>query len=184
MAGVYLYHSKKPDFVGNRLYPLNAIKDRLPDVYSREVKKYCGREWLLNVTIPGLNALWNDVIHFSLMHPSLIYRSLSKTGFEHHKIAREWFEVPVEDILRQPAVIYRNTRKDRSSRIYPAAEFELVSEPRVLELSGMPERNLVYYADCFKEKTYPLLWAFAPHVLVKGELDVAGYRIFDWLEKE
>lgn len=181
MAGVFLYHIKKTGFVGERLYPLNSIKDALPEVYAREAKKYEGREWLMDVAIPGLDVRWNDVLHFSLMHPSVIFNELSAHGFTHHKVSREWFEVPVADIMAQPAVLYKNMRKDRSSRVYPASEFEAVSEARVKELSGMPARNRDYYEECFGQKSYPLLWAFAPHVLLKGSLDVSGYRVFDWL---
>lgn len=159
---------------------MNSIKDTLPEVYSREAKKYEGREWLMDVQIPGLGARWNDVIHFSLMHPAVIYSELSAQGFSHHKVSREWFEVPVTDIMALPSVLYKNAREDRTSRIYPASEFETVSESRVKELSSMPPRNRAYYAECFGQKSYPLLWAFAPHVLLNGTLDVAGYRVFDW----
>lgn len=180
MGEAFIYHCKRDGFVGSRLYPLNSIKSLLPEVYTKEAKKYEGREWLLNVSIPGLNALWNDVIHFSLMHPSLIYRTLSEIGFDHHKVRREWFVVPLKDIAGSNAVLYKNTRKDRSSREYPETEFEPVNASRVLELSGMPERNLAYYKECFSQKTYPLLWGFAPHVLFRGELDVSGYATLNW----
>lgn len=169
--------------MGNRLYPLNSLKNILPEIYQKEVRKYTGREWLLDVAIPGLNALWNDVVHFSLMHPSLIYRTLSEIGFEHHKVSREWFEVPVGDLIKAPSVLYRNARKDRSSREYPLSDFEPVKADRVRELSGMPERNLAYYRECFGQKTLPLLWGFAPHVLVRGELDVSGYRTLNWQDR-
>jgi hypothetical protein len=183
MAEVYVYHSKKPGFVGNRLRPLNALKKELPEVYSREVKKYEGREWLLDVTIPGLNCLWNDVIHFSLLHPKLIYRTLSEVGFEHHKISRDWFIVPLKDVMRSPAALYKNTRNDRSSRVDSPLDYEPVTEERVIELSGMPARNLAYYKECFEQKTYPLLWGFAPHVLLNGELDVSGYGTLNWQDE-
>lgn len=183
MSKAYIYHAKRPDFVGDRLYPLNTLKGRLPEVYAGAVKKYEGREWLLDVKVPVLNALWNDVIHFSLMHPYLICETLSDIGFEHHKYSREWFEVPVADVLKFPSIIYKNTRKDRSSRIFPESDFEPVREERVLELSGMPERNLAYYGECFADKTIPLIWGFAPHVLIKGELDISGYRTVNWMKK-
>ena len=62
MAGVNIYHVKRPDFSGTRLYPLNRLKDRLPGIYESAVKKYEGREWLMNVAIPTLGCLWNDVL--------------------------------------------------------------------------------------------------------------------------
>lgn len=180
MDQVFIYHGRKPGFSGETLYPLNALREHMPEVYAREAKKYEGREWLMSATIPGLEALWNDVVHFSLMHPSLIYQELSRQGFTHHKIAREWFEVPVTALDGRPAVIYKNTRKDRSQRDFPPHEFEPVDPRRIRELSGMPERNRAYYAECLANKSYPLLWAFAPHVLVKSRLDISGFRVINW----
>jgi hypothetical protein len=180
MGNVFVYHAKWPDFVGDRLYPLNALKERLPDVYTRAIKKYEGREWLLTAVIPVLNVLWNDMIHFSLMHPSLIYKTMSDLGFDHHKKPREWFEVPLEDVMRLPSVLYINSRDDRSKQVFPGHDFEPVSEARVKALSGMPERNLAYYKECYAGKTWPLLWGYAPHVLVNSDMRVSDYRTVDW----
>lgn len=181
--GTFVYHIKQPNFVGERLSPLNRLKDRLPSVYEYAVKKYEGREWLLQAKLPTLDCLWNDVLHFSLMHPAVIYKQLMDVGVDYSKRELLWFEVPLEHALAHPSALYRNTRKDRSSREYPESEFEPVTAERVSELSGMPERNLEYYRECVAQKTYPLMWAYAPHVLVKGELDISGYRVFDWRGK-
>ena len=134
----------------------------------------------MDATLPSLDCLWNDVLHFSLMHPAVIYKHLSDVGVDYSKRELNWFEVPLEDILIYPCALYKNTRQDRSSHEFPTGDFESVTVTRVQELSGMPERNLLYYRECVVQKTSPLLWCYAPHVLVKGELNVSGYRIFDW----
>lgn len=182
MAGTFIYHVKKAGFAGDRLYPLNSIKDRLPVVYEAEARKYQGREWLMGVKLPVLDCLWNDVLHFSLMHPAVIYEHLTEAGIDYSKRELYWFEVPLADALARPCVLYKNSREDRNEREFPAADFEPVTEARVRELAYMPERNLRYYRECAARKTYPLMWCYAPHVLVKGELDVASYRTFDWRE--
>ena len=171
---------KRPGFVGARLYPLNRLKDSLPAVYENAIKKYEGREWLMGVTLPTLGCLWNDVLHFSLMHPAVIYKHLLDVGIDYSKRELLWFEVPLADALAHPNVLYKNSRQDRSSREFPESDFEPVTAERVSELCGMPERNLRYYKECAEQKTHPLLWGYAPHVLVNGELDVSGYRTFDW----
>jgi len=74
MQEVYIYHIRRPDFIGSRLYPLNRFKDKLPAIYENAIKKYEGREWLMAAMLPILGCLWNDVLHFSLMHPGEIYR--------------------------------------------------------------------------------------------------------------
>ncbi|HNT98269.1 MAG TPA: hypothetical protein PKK31_08400 [Elusimicrobiales bacterium] len=147
------------------------------------MKKYEGREWLTRAVIEHFGCLWNDVLHFSLMHPSVIYKALSETGFGHHKVSREWFEVPLEDVLSTDSVIYRNEEegdKDGKERKLSIDEFEPVASARVKELSGMPDRNLRYYRRSFEKKRPPVMWGYAPHLLYKGELDVRSYKVFDW----
>ena len=106
----FVYHAKQPDFFGPRLFPLTTLKEKQPEIYSRVVKKYEGREWLMKLVIPPLNCLWDDVLHMSLMHPALIYRILSEMGFEHHRYQREWFEIPVADVAAR-SILYHDTKR-------------------------------------------------------------------------
>jgi len=182
MPKTFIYHRKAPDFTGGTLYPLNRLKKRLPALHENAVKKYKGREWLLNVTIPPLTCLWNDALHFSLMHPSVIYKSLLSTGFNDSDRELLWFEVPLEDTLSQPTTLYLNTRPWQEEKILINSDFKLATEGNVHELSGMPEINLQYYRDCAAKGERPLLWKRAPHLLLKGELSVTNYRVFDWRE--
>ena len=166
--------------MGERLYPLNTLKDKLPDIYKSAVEKYKGREWLLDVSIPGLDVLWNDVIHFSLMHPELIYKTLTDVGFESHKYNLTWIEIPIEDVISMPSTLYLNTRPWQDTKVLLSSDFEDITPERVKELSGMPEANLEYYRNCLRNNEMPLLWKRAPHILVKGELNISGYKTIDW----
>ena len=52
MAGkneIFIYHRRAPDFAGERLLPLNRLKGPHPGLYAEAVKKYSGREWLLDL---------------------------------------------------------------------------------------------------------------------------------------
>jgi hypothetical protein len=44
---VFVYHWKNDDFIGDVLCPLNELKKLSLDTYNRAIKKYEGREWLL-----------------------------------------------------------------------------------------------------------------------------------------
>ncbi|MDO8806455.1 MAG: hypothetical protein Q7R35_18750 [Elusimicrobiota bacterium] len=164
------------------MYPLNRLKEVHPDLHARYSKKYVGREWMNKLVIPPLNCLWNDVLHFSLTHPAMIYGILSGLGFEHHKAPREWFEVPLEDIKVDSSILYRNEEYDKDKEVRDSfgSDFEPVNPARVMELSVMPERNLNYYKSCLEKKIPPLLWGYAPHLLYKGKLEVGAYRTLDW----
>jgi hypothetical protein len=61
------YHILKDNFTGDIIYPLNQLKDIYPDHYTREIKKYEGREKLMDVRNPILNCLWNDVVQFTCL---------------------------------------------------------------------------------------------------------------------
>lgn len=182
MSKTFIYHRKSDDFTGATLYPLNRLKEHFPALYESAVKKYFGREWLLNVSVPPLSCLWNDVIHLSLMHPSVIYKSLLSTGFNHSDRELLWFEIPLEDALNQASTLYLNTRPWQDEQILYNSDFRLATEKHVRELSEMPEINIQYYRDCAMRGERPLLWKRAPHLLVKGELNIANYRVFDWRE--
>ena len=182
MSKLFIYHRKAPDFTGTTLYPLNRLKERLPAIYESAVKKYTGREWLLNVTIPPLSCLWNDVLHFSLMHPSVIYKSLLSTGFNDSDRELLWFEIPLEDTFSQPSTLYLNTRPWQDEKVLLNSDFKLATEEYMRGLSEMPEINLQYYRDCADKGERPLLWKRAPHLLLKGELDITKCRVFDWRE--
>ena len=182
MKNTYVYHRKSFDFIGDKLYSLNDIKTIHPSIYESSIKKYEGREWILDITIPPLNCLWNDVIHTSLMHPSLIYKTLNEIGLLHRKSIL-WFEIPLDDILKFSNTLYLNDRVDRDGDktiSFLETDFEPVNSNRIVELSGMPDINLKYYHECFKKSEQCLLWNYAPHLFLKGVLGVSKYRVFDW----
>ncbi|MBI2087070.1 MAG: hypothetical protein HYT69_02770 [Candidatus Zambryskibacteria bacterium] len=65
----YLYHQIPKNMFGTLLYPLNVLKETHPEIYAEHAKKYVGREQLLTATVPPLNCLWNDVLHFTAIAP-------------------------------------------------------------------------------------------------------------------
>lgn len=178
-----VYHGKRGGFVGDRIYPLNTLKKVLPEVYAREAKKYAGREWLLDVAIPGMDALWNDVIHFSLVHPRRVFSELAAAGFDYRDIEIKWMEIPLAAFSGMPAMLYLNNRIWQDSRTLLPSDFEPALPERVSELSGMPEANTGYYRECKAKGEQPLFWKRAPHLFVKGELDISSFRTFDWREQ-
>lgn len=76
----YLYHWVPKDLQGDTLFPLNTLKEKYPDLYKKEASKYVGREQIMQDVLPILNCLWNDVLHFSAVHPSLVKEALFESG--------------------------------------------------------------------------------------------------------
>ncbi len=65
---------------GNILYPLNAPKEKHPDIYEQQVSKYVGREHIKEQRITILDCLWNDVLYFSAVNPKEIKQALIEAG--------------------------------------------------------------------------------------------------------
>ncbi|UPT74966.1 MAG: HAMP domain-containing histidine kinase [Elusimicrobiota bacterium] len=60
-----LYHYVPDELVGETLYPLTRLADLHPRVAAEHALKYSGREHLMQVRLPILDCLWNDVLHLA-----------------------------------------------------------------------------------------------------------------------
>ncbi len=75
---MFVYHRVPDSLAGEFLCPLNMLRDTQPELYAQHIRKYEGREFVLSQTVPNLGCLWNDVLHFSPVHPKLIVEAMSK----------------------------------------------------------------------------------------------------------
>jgi hypothetical protein len=80
MSTYYLYHRVPKDMRGNTLHPLNQLKKVSPDIYAQKVKKYEGRLEILERKIPALDCLWNDVLHLTAVHPTVLNAAFESVG--------------------------------------------------------------------------------------------------------
>jgi hypothetical protein len=156
--------------MGDILYPLNEMKDTLPEVYKKAVLKYEGRERIMQDVIPILGCLWNDVLHFSPVHPSQVLAEFLKSGKE--LMGREYFEIPAEMFSPDKTVIYLNgelPKMDPKNWLpYDSALVEKYSE--------IPELTKAYYKEKFAKNEQPLLYAKIPHILYKGSIDTKNIK--------
>lgn len=58
---------KPKNLAEDTLYPLNVLKDRYPEQYREHAAKYDWRLELMDIVIPKLNCLWNDVLMFTFV---------------------------------------------------------------------------------------------------------------------
>src|SRR5687767_13236025 len=86
-----IYHRRPDDLFGQTLYPLNRLKDVAPEQYARQRAKYEGREALCDFRVPHLNCLWNDVLHFSPVHPAKLRELCVAVGLRWKEA--DWFEL-------------------------------------------------------------------------------------------
>src|SRR5262245_55380278 len=131
---VYLYHWVPADLRGHILYPLNQLKSIYPSLYIIEAAKYQNRESLMRVRLPILDCLWNDVLHFSPVHPSKIQQALAEAGFARKQ--RRYFKIdPLEkEFNATNAVIFLHQRINLENFQLEEADFRAFN---LTELSSL-----------------------------------------------
>ena len=167
---MYLYHFVPKKMVGTILYPLNTLRDTLPEVFKQQAEKYQGREWVKETDIPGLGK-WNDVIHLSPIEPSETRQALQDAD-------------PVKDRTWKVFCIDANTL-DKSRLIIKTivnnkGVYIPFTEENYANHCHLPSRTKAYYKQCTEEGRQILIYAYAPHVLYGGTIDIAKTEIREY----
>ncbi len=174
----FVYHHVPVNLTGSVLYPLNQLKQVYPDVAVVQLKKYQGRESLLSQRILLLNCLWNDVLHFSTVHPAKIKAAMEESG---HTIgSRKWryFEVDAAFFSPSNTVIWEYRERHRTRLLIDESEcfpFEARLLGKYTEVGKWTRR---YYAEV-KPGARVLPYVGIAHVLYKGHLNVEGVTIIE-----
>jgi hypothetical protein len=174
---IHAYHLVPRNLTGPVLYPLNELRDRLPAVYYEEIKKYTGREILLQRKIPQLLCYWNDVLHFSPVHPEKIEAALKPAGFRPSKL--KWYEIDPQEcnFNSSNTVIYISPMRDRNDFMTDESDFEPFSLERLSQLNEVPAATIEYFTKAKEQGERPLLFHHIPHILFRGSLSIDGLRV-------
>lgn len=163
----FLYHGVPDHQYGEVLYPLNQLREVFPQAYEEEVKKYHGREFILQQKLPKLRCLWNDVLHFTAVHPAEVKAALIEAGSD--DFTRKYYEIDPSLLEPEEAIIYLYKYEDTDAEIH--AKNVAVFHPNELErYTGLPAATKRYYAEEFLRGHRPLLYHLVPHILYKGTL--------------
>jgi hypothetical protein len=165
---LYLYHKVPDNLVGHTLYPLNRLKGIHPEAYAAEVKKYEWRKHIMDRTIPILNCLWNDALHFSPVHPKEIKDALGKLGFDGFKFS--FFELDAGTIDPRKAVIYKYTKQTRELQ---EDDFEPYDPDRLNLYDRLPAATSDYFRRRISKGFKPLFFYGIPHILAMDNIDVS-----------
>jgi hypothetical protein len=172
----FVYHWVPAAMVGSTLYPLNDLEQREPDVWRRERAKYDGRKHVLEVPVPPLDCLWNDVLHFSPVHPAEIVAALVAAGLQ--PLRRRTFVVDTAALDPERTVIFLN-RGDSGGERIDADQWRTFDPALLLELSDLTEPTRRYYRECAAQGTRPLLYGYLPHVLFRGPLETRDLQVLE-----
>ncbi|MDX1662911.1 MAG: hypothetical protein R3272_03895 [Candidatus Promineifilaceae bacterium] len=167
----HLYHLVPRNFEGNTLYPLNMLRNRLPEVYEAHARKYEGREMLLTRRVPLLDCLWNDVLHFSPVHPEQIRDALRAVGYEWEP--RRWFAVDPAacGFDAGNTVVYLYPARGRGDFATRDEDY-IAYDPALLEeVATLPQATAAYYAEAVAVGAPIFVFHRIAHILHRGSIE-------------
>ncbi len=180
----YIYHGVPSSFVGEKLYPLFQLKELFPQIYEKEIEKYNDhpqRKLLPFKRINPLNCVRGDVLHFSAIHPALVFKAL-KSVFPESNRSVKFFKIPIMNIDKNSAVLFDMNRPEYEfGKDDPDSVFDLIDPKNYQEIGSIPNEAILFYQewrDC-GEVGAPA-WGKIPHVFVLGSLNTAKCEIIDW----
>lgn len=166
-----LYHLVPKELVGSVLLPLSQIRTEHRQLYERYVRKYEGREDLMDDEIPGLDCRWQDVVFLTALTPSTIRELHEEAGFEFPEL--RWFQIDPATLETNRLAIYWYRYSQREQKYAPENWQEFSSE-LLPELQKIPDATRQHYSDAASNGRRPFAFFRTPHILYKGALDVTG----------
>ncbi len=171
----YLYHAVPKGLQGDILYPLNALKEKYPTAYEKQIAKYVGREHITQQKIPFLNCLWNDVLHFSAVTPQEIRNALTDSGFV-PTFPMSFFQVDPHLLDEKNTVVFLH--KDLGSgNAMSESNFINYNPDDLADFSHLSSETKSYYVEKIKEGKNPLLYHLVPHILSKTSLEISNLPV-------
>ncbi|HEY1074819.1 MAG TPA: hypothetical protein VGE59_03940 [Patescibacteria group bacterium] len=176
----YLYHMVPKDLVGDILYPLNKLKLLDPELYDKKTKKYQGREYQLELKVPPLNCLWNDVLHLSPIHPQEVVDTLKACG-DTGPYTHRCYQIDPYFLDKELTTVFLYSKpKERRPRFeVPADDFIDYDPNKIEQYAHYSQLTKDYFCRMYADGKYPLLYHFVPHILYKGTINVSNLPIIE-----
>lgn len=124
--------------------------------------------------IPFLNCKWNNVLHFSPVHPQLVFDELKKLNLPNLPEKMEYFEIDTNLFYPKNTIIYLHKNKP----LFKMREdnFEEYSSENVAKYTNLPDETKEYYKESIQNNENPLAYHKVPHILYKGSLDTKNIK--------
>jgi len=168
---------------GEKLMPLNSLKDQeLISLYKNKYYDHPERNKLLDKSIPKLNCLWNDVVHFLPVQPYYVYKTLNDVGVNVSS-KLQFYKVPITTLEHNQNVIYlyeKETYKGPASHI-EKDQIHFINATNYKELTTLPTATIEYFEEQHKkgEKRFGM-FHYIPHILSLGEVDISNAEVVTW----
>lgn len=180
----YVYHMVPKEMKGEVLTSLNELKLMHPELYETYSRKYLNhteRANLLLKSIPKLNCLWNDVIFLLPLHPYYVYEALYSLGVSIKKDL-VFYEIPTEKLVENKNAVYFYNKENYNGPAtdIPDEEVQFIDIISYQECSALPSDTLAYFTDEHKKGVNFGMFAYIPHILSLGNINVKGVNKINW----
>ena len=168
----FVYHGVPEKMVGTRLVPLNEMQAAMPGVREQNLKKYEGREEILERKVPLLDCLWNDVLQFLPLDPQKVFELQKELGLIPEVPAYSFYQIdlglfsPLETV-----VFFKIATGEENTDVKWLTDVDFVS------LQEVPNATLEYYKTLIGTGELPFNYQFIPHVLYRGNVNIAQSKI-------
>ena len=168
----YLYHGVPEPMFGNELVPLNQMPPEMAEIHALHLKKYEGREEILERRIPLLDCLWNDVVQFLPFHPKKIFELQKKLGIIHKIPPYKFYEIDIEKFDPTKTVIFFKTAPGEEN-----TEVKWLKDVDFASIQEIPKATVEHYKTLVGTGELPWNYQFVPHVVHMGNVDISKANI-------
>lgn len=167
---MYLYHHVPANQDGYIIYPLNQLKEKFPDIYSKQYAKY-DNITEKDVEIPGFG-YWNDCVNLMPVNPGLVKKELEKYG---HDTSWEWrfYKIDSESLKNSKLVIMIMNDKDGVLE----REFIEFSKEAFNEYCRIGDATRACFEKAKNNNEQPNTFARVPHVLYKDSINTRNLEV-------
>jgi hypothetical protein len=174
----FVYHLVPKQVHGNRLYPLNRLREVAPAIAARALQKYEGREALLKRVVPPLNCLWNDVLMFCPVHPRHIMETFREEGYD--VPPKRWYEIPLSRLEPACTAVYFSGIGSPGDFSLDDQAFAILSDVEFEPLTRLPDTLREHIQMARSEKRTPFMFVGVPHILCRGTLSLDGISVVEF----
>lgn len=159
--------------LGTKLLPLNVLREMDEELYKLYAKKYVGREEIMRDIIPTLECLWNDVVFLNAVRPLDLLRAYELTG--RTLLKRRFYRINPETLDHSLLTVLTFSGMDDSK----GRSYQPFRTTDIESYSKIPEQTFKHYREMRDTGKTGLMFAFVPHILYKGEIDVSQTEIIE-----
>lgn len=168
----YVYHGVPEKMEGSELIPLVRMQSTHPELYTKYIEKYQGREEIMQRKVPLLDCLWNDVVQFLPVHPLKVFKLQVELGIIPSVPDYKYFEIDSNAFDLNRAVVFFKTASGEENTVV-----KWLRDVNLAEFQEVPQATIDYFTTLVGTGELPFNYQFIPHVLYQGGADVSKASI-------